>query len=871
MRVKIIFSFIAAVLTGHMVFSQQQRLSFNGPNGNTNYYGKDAAIAYNATDNEFLVIWVGDDDSPGMIDNEYEIFGRRIDASNGNPIGNQFRITEVGGSGNSTYTIYSNLWYDLMPAVVWNNLENEYLVVWSADDNNFGLANNEYEIFGQLIRNTGSAIGSTFRISQTGGTGSGTFDSYRPDVAYNAKNNEYLVVWDGDIWTSYPPVVHDHDIRGQRLDANGNEIGANDFEITYFPPNNGLVNAEHLIARPKVVWNSTDNEYLVVCSGEVDTLSFAWHEYEVWGQLLDSAGNQIGPDDFRISDAGIDGDEDWDAGALSTYYNSVSVAYNSVNNEYLVVWRGDDDISGLVQEEDEIYGQRLDADANEIGVNDFRISSVMPDFTDSYYARSPDITYNPENNEYYIVWYANSNSYSQTNLGDEVYLQRLNGSDCSPIDKDSLISRMGPDGTSSYMADVPIICVSDTGSKVLIAWNGDDDTAPLVDNEYEVFYRMLDFSGPRYDVSLDIAEPDTMLCEGVYEINMRIINLSNVLIDTVYIDWSLNDTIQAQVMESELALSPNTDTMLIINTWFFSADGSPYTITGSVSLPSYIVETNTGNNKDTLMNIVVLSKPDAPSSILFSDSLVCPGDSVLLFPEGGDKGDGAWLWYTTGCGSTPAGNGDSLWVNPETETSFFVRAESTCDTTACEEIIIRMKELSTPPDSIASTALYLYPGDSLILTQAGGSPGFDAGWYWYKNSCGEVFLDTGSRLVINDYIASTYYLRAEGTCNITACAEISIGIQKELINVFNTFTPNGDGINDFWHISNIEKHPDHLVEVFNREGSLVYSSNNYQNEPTGAGWNGTWKGQKLPAGTYYYLIHIGKGFDLVRGYITILY
>jgi hypothetical protein len=65
-------------------------------------------------------------------------------------------------------------------------------------------------------------------------------------------------------------------------------------------------------------------------------------------------GAEIGANDFRLSDMGPDGDANYDA------WNP-AVAYNNTTNEYLAVWSGDDDTGRLVDEEYEIFGQRLDA------------------------------------------------------------------------------------------------------------------------------------------------------------------------------------------------------------------------------------------------------------------------------------------------------------------------------------------------------------------------------------------------------------------------------------------------------------------------------------------------------------------------------
>tara|TARA_R110000796_G_scaffold11552_11_gene39139 strand:+ start:11585 stop:15175 length:3591 start_codon:yes stop_codon:yes gene_type:complete len=72
------------------------------------------------------------------------------------------------------------------------------------------------------------------------------------------------------------------------------------------------------------------------------------------------------------------------------------------------------------------------------------------------------------------------------------------------------------------------------------------------------------------------------------------------------------------------------------------------------------------------------------------------------------------------------------------------------------------------------------------------------------------------------------------------------------LNVSQAFTPNGDGINDTWVISNIENYPNSLVRVFNSWGKEVFSARNYRNT-----WDGRFKdqGAKLPdAGSYYFQI-----------------
>lgn len=72
-----------------------------------------------------------------------------------------------------------------------------------------------------------------------------------------------------------------------------------------------------------------------------------------------------------------------------------------------------------------------------------------------------------------------------------------------------------------------------------------------------------------------------------------------------------------------------------------------------------------------------------------------------------------------------------------------------------------------------------------------------------------------------------------------------------LLNPPNIFTPNGDGYHDVWKIFSEACFKKCRVSVYNRYGSLVYSSGNYNND-----WNGKYKNGPLPDATYYYVIEV---------------
>ena len=364
--------------------------------------GRDAAtpaIVYNATNNEYLVIWVG---QPNVSSTEPEVYGQRV-AANGSLAGSAFLVSECGAPGNTSADVGITFGYPIDMA--YNSTDNQYLVVWRCDDvGDGGIVNGEFEIFGRIVNADGTLAGSDdFQISQTAGANGSNvnYDAETPAVAYNSVDNEYLVTWGAD-----NPSLGDgnREIFGQRLSNTGAEVGTNDFQIS---------TTTHGGSRDSsvsdVVHNSTSNEYLVVWSGDIvtddvvnifgqrivgatgafsgsrinisqtgtaanpsnepevvynsreNTFTVVWQaaqtagELEIYGQHVSATGAAIGPNDFRISDMGNEGDGNFDAN------ESTGLAYAGNNlNSYYVVWGGQDNRGGQVASESEILGQAIE-------------------------------------------------------------------------------------------------------------------------------------------------------------------------------------------------------------------------------------------------------------------------------------------------------------------------------------------------------------------------------------------------------------------------------------------------------------------------------------------------------------------------------
>jgi len=112
--------------------------------------------------------------------------------------------------------------------------------------------------------------------------------------------------------------------------------------------------------------------------------------------------------------------------------------------------------------------------------------------------------------------------------------------------------------------------------------------------------------------------------------------------------------------------------------------------------------------------------------------------------------------------------------------------------------------------------------------------------------------------------SQTYTLTAIGQGNCMATDTVAVKILKP-VNIPNSFTPNRDGINDTWVITNLIDYPGSTVEVYNRYGQQVYFSKGYSKP-----WDGSFKGEVLPFATYYYIITLKNGLEPLTGSVTIL-
>lgn len=293
-------------------------------------------VVWSGYSRQWLVVWKGESSSVGRVRGQ-------LLAADSSPAGGTLHI--IGSAALNTNDAVG---------VAYNDRDHQYLVVTRARP---PAAEEEYEIYGQRLAIDGSQIGADdFRISDLGPDGNSDFFVQPPSVAWNSRDNQYLVTWSGEDDT--PPLVDDElEVHGQRLSSDGGEIGANDFRISRMGADG---NTEAGAFRARLTYNPDANQYLVTWHGDTVVTPLVADEYEVYGQDLAADGAPIGAPQFRISTSGPAGNPDG-----SVFPNAVrpTAAYNPATCDYLVVWTVGDVDDGNDEFEWELFGRRAAAPA----------------------------------------------------------------------------------------------------------------------------------------------------------------------------------------------------------------------------------------------------------------------------------------------------------------------------------------------------------------------------------------------------------------------------------------------------------------------------------------------------------------------------
>ncbi len=142
---------------------------------------------------------------------------------------------------------------------------------------------------------------------------------------------------------------------------------------------------------------------------------------------------------------------------------------------------------------------------------------------------------------------------------------------------------------------------------------------------------------------------------------------------------------------------------------------------------------------------------------------------------------------------------------------------------------------------------------------------------WYSDAALSNYLFSDDEFFPSSDTSAVFYVTQEVNGCEGPYGILSVSIVPCGFVIPTAFTPNNDNQNDRWEIVGLDnKYPTNSVRIFNRWGELLFESveGKYSNNE----WDGTYKGEALPVGSYYYIIELAKdnSNEPINGTVSII-
>jgi len=279
-----------------------------------------------------------------------------------------------------------------------------------------------------------------------------------------------------------------------------------------------------------------------------------------------------------------------------------------------------------------------------------------------------------------------------------------------------------------------------------------------------------------------------------------------------------------------------------------------HTYTTATSFPVRLIVRNTYGCYDTItQNPQIFPLPTNN----FGVSRICTGSFLnLSFSDSSTvpapESIQSWFWDFGGVGQSNLQNPIQFFPG----SGLYNITLITTSNHGCKDTVL--KQVTLDPRPIAGFAYSISSGVNVGTTvNFVDTSKFATGWWWnLADGNTPTTQQNPSTIYYNNgvYIITQVVNDAYG-CTDTARAVIKVNnVTTEISTLIpNAISPNGDGKNDVWKLDFINLlYPHADVEIYNRWGERIYESRDGYPNP----WDGTYKGDKLPVATYYYIINL---------------
>lgn len=390
-------------------------------------------------------------------------------------------------------------------------------------------------------------------------------------------------------------------------------------------------------------------------------------------------------------------------------------------------------------------------------------------------------------------------------------------------------------------------------------------TIPLSINTNNVSY----FVGVRFEYESGVDNGDPLAIDN-FKVEGKS-SLANIAADTLAVCGQSTILINADDYFAGtgtwtiVSLPPSSTTSLTqINSHQTALNNLAY---GTTVLAWTVVSTDCGTSSDT----VTIINSQAPSNANVQDTLyACAVNQLNISTSAPISGIGTW--------SSPQGGTFANANSPATVASDlpdgWVSIIWTVSSVGCPSKADTMHVFKTGGQAILTkdTTICFNDNNSILVVTTPTDSMQTTNWVFLTGNADLAHLSSDSVNLTNLQIGENTLIY-EVTHNLCPkevdTIRIIITPCDDFEPIFPTvITPNGDGKNDLFVVQNLEKiYTNCQMTIYNRYGNVVFESTGYTTP-----WDGTFKGEKLPMGTYYFKLELNDASNKIyKGPISVIH
>lgn len=265
----------------------------------------------------------------------------------------------------------------------------------------------------------------------------------------------------------------------------------------------------------------------------------------------------------------------------------------------------------------------------------------------------------------------------------------------------------------------------------------------------------------------------------------------------------------------------------------------------------YTIEITDGFGCKNFTSVSLSIEPRVTAAVNLDEQLICEGESIALVASGGSQ----YQWFPS------SGLSDDKIANPiATPSETTVYRVEVSNGGACvdnKEVVVRVNKKAR---ANAGPDKKILAKEHIALEGMAG--GDDVSYYWTPADDLDNPLSlhpNASPLKTTTY---TLHVVSNKGCNVST-DEVEVMVYPK-IEFPNTFTPNGDGVNDTWEIPFLGQFPKAKLQIFNRGGAKVFEGDGRKS------WDGRLNGKEMPVASYYYTLYLSDEYRIYSGWLLLV-